>query len=520
MQSRKNNILNMHHLLLVALLMVIPAIVRAGTSQAEQMLQRGNEAYEHGDYATAVSCYEKAAEDGLAEAQYLLAYSLYMGEGVERNYTSAAQWYKRASRQNHVKAEYNLAYCYMNGRGVPRDYDRALELLTASAEGGNIQAMVTLSECYERGVLVEEDRAMSEMWQKRARGENAPRPSLKSDDVKSSDKVPMLKILYPLTNDMFHTSTMEIKYQLEAGALKGTTRVEAFVDGERQPVTRSVRRANTLEVSLPRKDCTVTLKASNRNGTCKDEINLVYDQTMDEDEQRLFAVVVGVGDYDDELLPDLNYAVKDANDFARVLETKKGYPYGDVQVKTLVGREASRDEILEAMTWMKQEVTGTDLCMFYFAGHGYCDEDGNFYFMTDGSTTDNFYSKGLSSDDLMKRVRRVGSNVVVFADACYSGAMLRAQSLVGRMSNLVLYASSSPDNRSMEDPAWGNGAFTQALLSAFKNKAKRSEDSGLSTRWLDMYISDEVSRLTGGRQTPRCVMSIDINHFNLFEYEK
>ncbi len=513
--------MNIRYLSLVVFLLMIQAMAWAGTSEAEKMLLRGNEAYEHGDYATAVTYYEKAAEDGLAEAQYLLAYSLYMGEGVERNYTLAAQWYKRASRQNHVKAEYNLAYCYMNGRGVPRDYDRALELLTASAEGGNIQAMVTLSECYEKGVLVEEDRAMSEMWQKRAKGENAPRPSVKQDDEKlSSDKAPSLKILYPLSDDVFHTSTMEIKYQLEAGALKGETRVEAFVDGERQPVTRAVRRANTVEVSLPRKDCTVTLKASNRNGTCKDEINLVYDQTMDEDEQRLFAVVVGVGDYDDELLPDLNYSVKDAEDFARVLATKKGYPYGDVQVKTLMGRDASRDEILEAMTWMKQEATASDLCMFYFAGHGYCDEDGNFYFMADGSTTDNFYSKGLSSDDLMKRVRGVGSNVVVFADACYSGAMLRAQSMVGRMNNLVLYASSSPDNRSMEDPDWGNGAFTKALLSAFKNKAKRSGDSGLSTRWLDMYISDEVSRETGGHQTPHFDKSIEINHFNLFEYEK
>ncbi len=507
-------------LMLVLMLLAVWQPARSGADTAEQMLRRGNAAYDRGDYAEALSCYEKAAADGMAEAQYLLAYSYYMGEGVERNYTSAAQWYKRASAQKHVKAEYNLAYCYMNGRGVPRDYDRALELLTASAEGGYVQAMVTLAECYEKGVLVAEDSSMSEMWKKRSRGENAPRPKEeKDDDMDQDDKAPEVKILYPVDDDVFHSSTMEVKYQLQAGALSRETRVDVFVDGERQPTTRAVRKANIVEVALPRRDCTVTLRASNRNGMSKDEIRLVYDQAAAMDAKRLFAVVVGVSDYDDEMLPDLSYATKDADDFAHVLTTKKGYPYGDVQVKTLIGSDATREEILEAMTWMKQEATDNDVCMFYFAGHGYCDEDGNFYFMADGSTTDNFYSKGVSSDDLMKRVRRIQTNVVVFADACYSGAMLRAQSLVGRMHNLVLYASSSPDNRSMEDPAWGNGAFTKALLGAFKNQAKRKGDHGLSTQWLDMYITDEVSRTTGGRQTPRCVMSIDVNHFNLFEYE-
>lgn len=491
---------------------------------AERLLRRGNSAYESGDTALAVGFYERAAEQGLAEAQFLLGYSYFMGEGVARNYTQAATWFKRSAAQNHLKAEYNLAYCYMNGRGVPRDYDKALDLLKQSANGGYTQAMLTLAECYEKGVLVEEDKEVANRWLRRARGEEVAIFEKSPDShgnlpSAKSDAPPKVKILYPENESSFHTATMEIKYQLQAGGLDSETTVEVFVDGERQPATRAVRRANLLEVGLPRHDCEVRLRASNINGMSTSSINLVFDESAGKEERCLYAVVVGVGDYDDELLPDLDLACKDANDFAQVLRTKQGHPYTEVNVKQLIGDEATRSEILESMKWLKQEATPQDLCVFYFAGHGYCDEDGLFYFMSAGSTTDRFESEAVSSDDLMKISKKINSNIVIFADACFSGALLRSPWLMGQQ-NLVLYASSMPDNKSLEDELWGNGAFTRALIQAFSGCARTDSDDGLDTQRLDVYLTDEVKRTTKGRQIPTYYRSANIYPFKLFEYEK
>jgi uncharacterized caspase-like protein len=56
---------------------------------------------------------------------------------------------------------------------------------------------------------------------------------------------------------------------------------------------------------------------------------------------------------------------------------------------------------------------------------------------------------------------------------------------------------------SYEDPSWGNGAFTKALLEGLEGAAVYGNVNGLITvKRLDLYLSDRVKELTGGKQTP------------------
>ena len=48
------------------------------------------------DYAQAVQWYRKAAEQGLAEAQYNLGVMYAKGEGVRQNYKIAKEWFGKA----------------------------------------------------------------------------------------------------------------------------------------------------------------------------------------------------------------------------------------------------------------------------------------------------------------------------------------------------------------------------------------------------------------------------------------
>jgi uncharacterized caspase-like protein len=56
---------------------------------------------------------------------------------------------------------------------------------------------------------------------------------------------------------------------------------------------------------------------------------------------------------------------------------------------------------------------------------------------------------------------------------------------------------------SREDPAWGHGAFTRALLEGLEqHKANYNGDARIDIKELDLYITDRVKALTGGRQHP------------------
>ncbi len=80
----------------------------------------GYEAYQRGDYATALRIFRQLADQGNARAQFVLGYMYSKGQGVPRDYAEAVRWYRKAADQNHAIAQYNLWAMYHTGQGVTR----------------------------------------------------------------------------------------------------------------------------------------------------------------------------------------------------------------------------------------------------------------------------------------------------------------------------------------------------------------------------------------------------------------
>ena len=85
----------------------------------------------------AVYWYHKAAERGLASAQYSLGSHYYMGEGVKFSREKTAYWMQRASDQGHINAQHHLGVLYHSGAGVKQDKTKAIELWKKAARKGH-----------------------------------------------------------------------------------------------------------------------------------------------------------------------------------------------------------------------------------------------------------------------------------------------------------------------------------------------------------------------------------------------
>ena len=565
----------------IKILTVVSALLFSLCANADDdgkmFLKKANDHYAAGRYDIAVGYYLKAAEFDETEAQFDLGYAMYHGEGIKQSYPSAVMWFKRAASKQYPKAEYNLAFCYMYGKGVPCNYDKAQELLISAANHGLPEAQITLADCYEHGVLVEQDLAESKRWKDMAEKDTKKKDKIEKDttenhsappifeielegelhdhsepDIAQVDtttvsserptavyppnqerlkKAPVVKILFPKDQSFFHTDIVKVKYQLLADGLEGSTEIKAMVDAMKIDLNenRAVKQANVIEVEVPNRDCTVTLYAQNEAGNSEPvSIRLIRENVAQGDLPRLFCVAVGVGDYHDDKLPPLKLATKDAEDFANTVAKKQGLPFSEVQVKLLTDQEATREDIFEALEWLQQETTPNDICIFFYAGHGYRDEKDRFYFMPYGGTTDKLY-KCFSSADFKNMAEDINCKLIVFADACYSAALFEGnrsaatthflEQLRRAKNGTMLYASSASDTKSKENPEWGNGAFTKALISAFNGGARQQFDEGLSTQALDAYLYKEVRRITNFKQTPIFINPNGMEHFNIFTYE-
>ena len=87
------------------------------------------------EIASIQSCQLKANQ-GDAEAQFILALQYYLGEEVPQDPKQAVYWYTKASEQGHVNVQYSLGYMYEYDDEPPQDYEQAFFWYTKAAEQG------------------------------------------------------------------------------------------------------------------------------------------------------------------------------------------------------------------------------------------------------------------------------------------------------------------------------------------------------------------------------------------------
>jgi uncharacterized protein len=145
-------------------------LARKGDSEAQSYL---GYLYENGlgvdqDYQESANWYRRAADQGDAFAQGNLGYLYENGLGVPQNYGTAADWYRRAADQGNSYAQNSLGYLYENGLGVPQDYGRAVDLYRRAAKQGEVPSQRNLGYLYENGYGVVQDYAEAAAWYRRA----------------------------------------------------------------------------------------------------------------------------------------------------------------------------------------------------------------------------------------------------------------------------------------------------------------------------------------------------------------
>lgn len=114
--------------------------------------------------ASVIGDVERAAADGIVEAEFLMGTAYDEGLGKEENADSATAWHRRAASAGYVLGQHNLGNAYAAGRGVPRNPALAVEWWTLAASKGDAVTQLRLGEAYESGTGVTADMAEALRW--------------------------------------------------------------------------------------------------------------------------------------------------------------------------------------------------------------------------------------------------------------------------------------------------------------------------------------------------------------------
>jgi uncharacterized protein len=99
--------------------LILPFVFLAAPAWADY--QAGMDAYNRGDYATALHEWRPLAEQGHVGAQYYLGVLYDFRKGVPQDFAMAQEWYEKAAAKGHAGAQNNLGGLYEFGHGVTQN---------------------------------------------------------------------------------------------------------------------------------------------------------------------------------------------------------------------------------------------------------------------------------------------------------------------------------------------------------------------------------------------------------------
>ncbi len=133
------------------------------------------DAFAAGNHDKAVELAKPLAENGNAEAIYLLGFASETGQGMEASKEKALEYYKKAAGLKQQDAAYRMAFILLASE-KSEERDQARETLESAAKNDPAVAGRILGEAYLRGRLTKEgdpDKAV-QWWKKAAEGGDVP----------------------------------------------------------------------------------------------------------------------------------------------------------------------------------------------------------------------------------------------------------------------------------------------------------------------------------------------------------
>jgi hypothetical protein len=310
-------------------------------------------------------------------------------------------------------------------------YKTALNVWLSKAEEGDKIAQTYVGEIYEKGLGTEPNYVLAAKWYQKAAEQEYARAQMN------------LGHLYELGLGVSKDMKTAIKWYRNASGLSGAIPLKGAIPsvgstGELQRLREKLKRREEEvqrllkklkeaqeELTWPsdRNDDVTQLRG--QIASLEAEVNHLQDEQKKRrprppelptrDFGRYYALIVGNNKY--AYLEKLQTAVKDAEEVDRILRKKYGF-------RTKILKDARRYQLISALHEFRENLTGEDNFLLYYAGHGELDViNKRGYWLTidaEKKNPANWISNSIITDILNTMSAK---HILVIADSCYSGTM-------------------------------------------------------------------------------------------------
>ena len=168
---------------------------------------------------------------------------------------------------------------------------------------------------------------------------------------------------------------------------------------------------------------------------------------------KYYALIIGVDEYMDEAISNLDNAINDAGSLYRVLVSKYAFEEDDV----VVLYNAKREDIINELDRLSFKITDQDNLLIYYAGHGWWDEEADigYWLPSDAKQTSKAaWFRNSTLCDYLKEIK--SRHTLLITDACFGGSIFKTRTAFSDAPKAINKLYELPSRKAMT-----SGTLTQ-----------------------------------------------------------
>lgn len=222
--------------------------------------------------------------------------------------------------------------------------------------------------------------------------------------------------------------------------------------------------------------------------------------TTVEPKGKYYALIIGVQDYKDESINDLDRPVADANSLYQTLITNYTFDKQDVNFL----KNPTRDQLFESLEQLSKKVKTTDNLLIFYAGHGFWDEARNqgYWFPSDARRQNR--STWLTNADLKEYISAIKSkHTLLISDACFSGGIFKSRSVMAGASRAVKELYELPSRKAMTSGTLKEVPDQSVFIQYLVKRLQQNTEKYLSAEQLYSTLRIAVINNSANGQVPQ-----------------
>ncbi|GAA4832824.1 hypothetical protein GCM10023331_17600 [Algivirga pacifica] len=207
------------------------------------------------------------------------------------------------------------------------------------------------------------------------------------------------------------------------------------------------------------------------------------------EEMKYYALIIGVQDYQDQGIQDLEHPLRDAEDMKNTLVNHYTFEEENITVVS----NPTRSELIQAFDGLMSKVRDIDNVLIFYAGHGYWDSKKEVGYWLPVDAHPKSSSNWFSNSRLKEYLKGLpAQHTLLVTDACFSGSIFRTRAAFASAPRTIRKRYELPSRKAMTSGALKEVPDKSIFLSYLIKRLENNHNEFLPAEQLFDSMKDAI----------------------------